>query len=117
MVTAVVAMMDTAVSSGGSGSNGYGSGGNNGYGSNGSGSGSASYGSGSGSSDDGYCIILSHSDNDSHMLAQFLLVPCVATLCVWQYGHTLPYAPCAAYIWFFLPQPCFVSPMCGWGLR
>ena len=55
MVTAVVAMMDTAVSSGGSGSNGYGSGGNNGYGSNGSGSGSASYGSGSGSSDDGYC--------------------------------------------------------------
>ena len=62
-------------------------------------------------------IILSCSDNDSHMLAQFLLVPCVATLCVWQYGHTLPYAPCAAYIWFFLPQPCFVSPMCGWGLR
>ena len=55
MVMAVVAMMDTAVSSGGSGGDGYGSGGNNGYGSNGSGSGSASDGSSSGGSDDGYC--------------------------------------------------------------
>ena len=47
-------------------------------------------------------IILSHSANDSHMLAHFvchcvLLVPCVVTLHVWQYGHTIPYCTHVMY--------------------